>query len=193
MASTSKNNALLESVRSNKHVPWCEDYEKMISGMLYDSFVPELTNGRFRARKLMDKYNKYFPEDATFESLAEDREVMLKELMGSVGKDIFMEPPVYVDYGCNISIGERFYANFKYVLGELSRPMFFPYPSSLCSFDLPPVSLCIFIHLAPSSSIAASSASATASCSVPSSASSPPRTRPRKFRLYSIRAAKKFD
>lgn len=125
MASTSKNHALLESVKSNKHVPWCDDYEKMISGMLYDSSVPELMNGRFRARKLMDKYNKYFPEDATFESLAEDREVMLKELMGRVGKDIFMEPPVYVDYGCNISIGERFYANFKYVLrvrGDVSPP-----------------------------------------------------------------------
>ena len=125
MASTSKNHALMESVKSNKHVPWCDDYEKMISGMLYDSFVPELMNGRLRARKLMDKYNKYFPEDATFESLADDREVMLKELMGSVGKDIFMEPPVYVDYGCNISIGERFYSNFKYVLragDEVSLP-----------------------------------------------------------------------
>jgi hypothetical protein len=61
----------------------------------------------------MDKYNKYFPEDANFDSLAKDREVMLKELMGRVGSDIFMEPPLYVDYGCNISIGERFYSNFK--------------------------------------------------------------------------------
>ncbi len=137
MASTSKNPALLESVRSNKHVPWCDDYEKMISGMLYDSFVPELMNGRFRARKLMDKYNKHFPEDATFESLAEDREAMLKELMGSVGQDIFMEPPVYVDYGCNISIGERFYANFKYVPGSSRRC--FVYSNSY--FDLL-VSLC---------------------------------------------------
>jgi Maltose acetyltransferase len=83
------------------------------SGMLYDSTVPELNNGRFRARKLMDKYNKHFPEDATFDSLAQDREIMLKELMGKVGPDVFMEPPIYVDYGCNISIGNRFYANFK--------------------------------------------------------------------------------
>ncbi|ERF68729.1 hypothetical protein EPUS_07147 [Endocarpon pusillum Z07020] len=135
MASTSKNHALMESVKSYKHVPWCDDYEKMISGMLYDSCVPELMNGRFRARKLMDKYNKYFPEDATFESLAKDREVMLKELMGSVGTDVFMEPPVYVDYGCNISIGERFYANFNTVILDCGivtigdRVMFGPFVS----------------------------------------------------------------
>ncbi len=117
MASTSKNHELIESVKSMKHVPWCEDYERMISGMLYDSTVQELNEGRFRARKLMNQYTKHFPDNATFDSLAKDREVMLRELMGKVGKDPFMEPPIYVDYGCNISIGDRFYANFKYVLG----------------------------------------------------------------------------
>jgi hypothetical protein len=119
MASTSKNEALISAAKSLKHVPWCEDFEKMISGMLYDSLAPELCNSRFRARKLMHKYNNHFPDDATFESLAVDREAVLKELMGRVGPDVFMEPPVYVDYGCNISIGERFYANFKYVSSPL--------------------------------------------------------------------------
>ena len=70
----------------------------------------------------MDKYNKYFPGDADFDSLAKDREIMLKELLGKVGSDVFVEPPLYVDYGCNISIGERFYANFKYVLTCRMRP-----------------------------------------------------------------------
>lgn len=83
--------------------------------------MPELNNGRFRARKLMDKYNKHFPEDATFDSLAADREVMLRELMGRVGTDPFMEPPLYVDYGCNISIGDGFYSNFKYVLSRVRQ------------------------------------------------------------------------
>lgn len=129
MASTSKNQALIEAAKSFKHVPWCDDFEKMISGMLYNCLVPELANGRFRARKLMHKYNNHFPEDATFESLAEDRAVMLKELMGKVGHDVFMEPPIYVDYGCNISIGERFYANFKYVLSIHDMTML-PKPGS---------------------------------------------------------------
>jgi Maltose acetyltransferase len=113
MASTSKNQVLIDASKSLKNVPWCEDFEKMISGMLYDSLAPELINSRFRARKLMHKYNNHFPDNATFESLAADREAVLKELMGRVGSDVFMEPPIYVDYGCNISIGEGFYANFK--------------------------------------------------------------------------------
>lgn len=70
----------------------------------------------------MDKYNKYFPDDADFDSLAQDREIMLKELLGRVGSDVLMEPPLYVDYGCNISIGERFYANFKFVLRSPTHP-----------------------------------------------------------------------
>lgn len=42
-----------------------------------------------------------------------DREVILKELVGSVGPGVFIDPPFRVDYGCNISLGAGFYANFE--------------------------------------------------------------------------------
>lgn len=71
--------------------------------------------GRLRARKLVKKYNEYLPDDATDESLAEDRELMLKEFIGYLGKRVCIDPPFRVDYGCNISIGDDFYANFKCV------------------------------------------------------------------------------
>lgn len=64
----------------------------------------------------MHTYNTHFPSTATHESLTLERDQMLRNLFGKVGKDPFMEPPLYVDYGCNISIGDEFYANFKYVL-----------------------------------------------------------------------------
>ena len=35
MASTKKNTDLIDHAKRFKNVPWCEDYEKMISGMLY--------------------------------------------------------------------------------------------------------------------------------------------------------------
>ena len=78
--------------------------------------APELVNGRFRARRLALKYNNYFPEDATPESLGADREVMLRDVFGKVGADCYIDPPFHIDYGCNILLGERFYANFKCVL-----------------------------------------------------------------------------
>lgn len=63
----------------------------------------------------MHSYNNYFPDDATPHSLAADREKMLRGILGKVGPAVFIEPPVSIDYGCNISLGDSFYANFKSV------------------------------------------------------------------------------
>lgn len=82
----------------------------------YNCIAPELMEARFRARRLTTKYNAHFPADATIKSLEQDRNGMLEEIMGSVGPDSYIEPPFYVDYGCNIRLGDRFYSNFKYVL-----------------------------------------------------------------------------
>lgn len=79
----------------------------------YDAQVPELINGRFQARRLMHKYNTYFPHDATAQSLVDERAEMLSNMFGHVGKSPFVEPPLNIDYGCNIAIGDSFYSNFK--------------------------------------------------------------------------------
>lgn len=63
---------------------------------------------------LATKYNTYFPADSTPESLDRDRTAFLKEMLGDVGEETYIEPPFYIDYGCNIRMGERFYSNFKY-------------------------------------------------------------------------------
>lgn len=69
----------------------------------------------------MHQYNHHFPDTATDESLRNDREEMLRSMLGKVGKGTFIEPPLNIDYGCNISIGERFYSNFKSV-DPLAQP-----------------------------------------------------------------------
>ena len=63
----------------------------------------------------MHKYNSYFPDDATNDTLVAERERILNEMLGKIGKNPFIETPFNVDYGCNIQIGDDFYANFKYV------------------------------------------------------------------------------
>lgn len=72
----------------------------------------------------MHTYNNHFPDDATPESLAADREKMLKGILGKVGPGVFIEPPLSIDYGCNISLGENFYSNFKCVSLSLSLSLF---------------------------------------------------------------------
>ncbi|TLS21261.1 uncharacterized protein PpBr36_10545 [Pyricularia pennisetigena] len=132
---TEKDQEQIAIAKGLENIPWCDDYEKMISGVLYDSFVPELVQGRFRARRFMHKYNHYFPEDATPESLQKGREGLLREIMGKVGKDSFIEPPVNIDYGCNIIIGDNFYSNFNLVILDCgivnigNRVMFGPFVS----------------------------------------------------------------
>ena len=113
MASTEKDASAIALAKTLQHIPWCDDYEKMISGVLYDAQAPELIDGRFRGRRLMNKYNTHFPDDATPQSLTDDREGILRDMMGYVGKAPFVEPPLNVDYGCNIAIGDNFYSNFK--------------------------------------------------------------------------------
>ncbi|KAJ4159231.1 uncharacterized protein LMH87_008139 [Akanthomyces muscarius] len=116
MAATDKDPAAIELAKKLEHIPWCDDYEKMISGVLYDAQVPELIQGRFRARRLMHKYNTTFPDDATLESLEKSRAAALGEIFGKVGKGAYIEPPLNIDYGCNIVIGDNFYSNFNLVI-----------------------------------------------------------------------------
>lgn len=126
MAAQEKNMQEIEKAKKLNHVPWGEEYEKMISGMLYGSWTRDLTAARFKARAFAHKYNTWFPPPSTdpatgFDVLAAERVKMLKEILGHVGDDeIFIEPPFNIDYGCNISIGPRFYANFNLTILDCS-------------------------------------------------------------------------
>lgn len=115
MAATQKKPEELEKARALNHVPWSDEYEKMVSGMLYNSFVPELESVRFKARKWAMHYNNHFPENATnTDEVCQERAKLLKEVIGSIdGDEICIDPPFSIDYGCNIKIGKRFYANFN--------------------------------------------------------------------------------
>lgn len=72
----------------------------MLAGELYYAMGPELTNGRNNARRIVKKYNELDPEQSA------EREATLTELMGSIGKNCFIETPFRCDYGFNIHIGK---------------------------------------------------------------------------------------
>ncbi|KAJ5818833.1 hypothetical protein N7474_004424 [Penicillium riverlandense] len=66
-----------------------------------------LIEGRSRARNLMTELNA--PQQSGASSSRED---VLRRLFGHAGKGVYVEPPLFVDYGCNIRVGDGFYANF---------------------------------------------------------------------------------
>ncbi|MXO77140.1 acetyltransferase [Paenibacillus sp. OT2-17] len=80
--------------------------QKMMNGELYVAADPQLTNEREYARRCVRLFNQ------TAETDREYREKLLKELFGSTGENIGMEPNIRCDYGYNIHVGENFYANF---------------------------------------------------------------------------------
>lgn len=47
-------------------------------------------------------------------------EFLRNNVLGHVGEGSFFEPPLYVDYGFNISVGRNFYCNFNCVLLDCS-------------------------------------------------------------------------
>lgn len=83
--------------------------EKMLAGELYRASDPELVAERERARRFTRLYNQ------TLETEHEQRISLLKELFGSTGETLYIEPPFHCDYGYNIHVGENFFANFDCV------------------------------------------------------------------------------
>ncbi|HLR61916.1 MAG TPA: sugar O-acetyltransferase [Lentibacillus sp.] len=84
--------------------------EKMLNGELYNAADPELTADREQARMLTRLFNQ------TLETDGLKRVELLKQLFGSTGENIDIEPSFRCDYGYNIHAGENFYANFDCVV-----------------------------------------------------------------------------
>jgi maltose O-acetyltransferase len=84
--------------------------QKMLAGELYDPMDAELVAARERARDLCHALN------ASRERDAEERRRILRELFGSGGDSVWMQPPFFCDYGSNIELGERVYFNFNCVV-----------------------------------------------------------------------------
>ena len=77
--------------------------EQMLAGELYDALDPELVEARRHARQLLARYNA-----------TGDREA-LTALFSRLADDAIVEAPFHCDYGFNLSVGTRFYANVNCV------------------------------------------------------------------------------
>lgn len=88
--------------------------ERMISGRLYRDGDPELLEGRARARELTERFNATRAVDGA------QREAVLRQLLGSVGQRIYIEPTFHCDYGYNISLGDGFYANYDCIILDVA-------------------------------------------------------------------------
>ena len=84
--------------------------EKMLAGKIYDPSETELATLRRNAHKLCKDYND------TYEDETEKRTEILSKLMPNLGKDSFLQGPIFFDYGLFITTGERCYVNFNWTV-----------------------------------------------------------------------------
>ncbi|UPK41510.1 galactoside O-acetyltransferase [Paenibacillus pabuli] len=88
--------------------------ERMESKQLFtdhDANYPEeaaaLARARQRGKTLCYEINRLHPDDL------EGRKVLMKQLFGSMGENVWMEPPIRMSYGSNTTVGNNVYINFN--------------------------------------------------------------------------------
>lgn len=89
--------------------------EKMLSGELYDALDEQLSLERTKARLLLNKLNFASADDS------KTMIAILKELIPNAGKDLWIQPPFYCDYGYNIDVGDKVFFNFNCVVLDVMK------------------------------------------------------------------------
>ncbi len=85
------------------------EYEKMISGEMYDSRDKELINIREEVRKIFREFNSTADQNFL-------EKIFKKKLNG-----VFIEPPFHCDYGLNIELGKNVYMNFGVTILDCAK------------------------------------------------------------------------
>ncbi len=87
-----------------------EQLERMLAGKLYDPSDEELAALRLKAHKLSRRYSN------TDEDEAELRSDILSQLTPDAQPGLFLQGPVYFDYGVFTHFGRNCYANFNFTV-----------------------------------------------------------------------------
>lgn len=84
-----------------------KEWAKMLSGEIYEATHPRLIELLGETREKIWEYNNLRPSDT------EGQKELLRSILGRIGKRFHFNQPFRCDYGCNIEIGEDFFANFN--------------------------------------------------------------------------------
>ena len=90
--------------------PEARVWDDMVSGREYDATHPYLLERLNATKDRIWVYNKMRP------SMLKERNELLRGLLGKSDGDTFINQPFYCDYGSNIRVGRRFFANFNFTV-----------------------------------------------------------------------------
>ena len=90
--------------------------ERMLAGKLYKSVGnQELHSLKEKKDVIIANFN-----DESNVNIGE-KQKLLKELFKKTGNNFYIEPPFHCDYGCNITVGDNFYANFDCIFLDVNE------------------------------------------------------------------------
>ena len=90
--------------------------EKRDNNQIYNpNYDEELINEMIKTKDLCYEYNNLKPSET------EKRKELIEKILGKAGKNIRIEQPFMCDYGYNIEIGEKFYANHNLIILDAEK------------------------------------------------------------------------
>jgi len=89
--------------------------EKLLAGEFYNSRDPELLEMYHQAKELLKQWSDESSRNG------EEKFRILQQLLGKVGKGVWIESPFYCDYGKHLTIGENTFINSNAVFLDCNR------------------------------------------------------------------------
>lgn len=96
-------------MEQEKRVP---EEEKIFAGTMFAPGDPELRAIKLRTHNLNVDYNR------TYEDETEKRAEILRQIVGKMGENCFMQGPIYFHYGTHTTIGNNLFANFNFTVQD---------------------------------------------------------------------------
>ena len=89
--------------------------ERMLAGLSYKAWMDGLSQERLENKKRIYAFNHLEPDRF------DEKEKLLKEILGKTGEYVNIEAPFHCDYGYNIEVGENFFANYNFTVLDVGK------------------------------------------------------------------------
>ncbi len=89
--------------------------ERMLAELPYKPWMDGLRELRLENRKRVYQYNQLSPDKR------EERNSLIRQILGKCGESIIIEQPFRCDYGKNIEVGNNFFANYNLTILDTAK------------------------------------------------------------------------